>query len=163
MPWWHFLPDFMKESKIDEVKKPPGFVPWTARLKNVLFEEALDIIYFFLGVFTYFYIGFLALLYFGKLWGQWHFISFFVEALAEPYLGAVAIYVILKESRKRKYNAPSKHKGEFFVFFWGTLCILAIGSAAIFEVYTLDPALKIIVKSAVAIGLIYLAGIIHKP
>lgn len=163
MPWWHMLPNFMKDSKINDVKESPGFVPWTTQLKRVLFQEALDITYFFLGVFTYVYIVFLALLYFGKLWDQWHLISFFADAFAEPYLGAVGIYVILKESRKRKYNAPSKHKGEFFVFFWGALFVLAVGSAAVFEVYGLDEPLKIIVKSSVAIWLIYLAGVIHKP
>lgn len=163
MPWWHLVSDYLREDKLNGKKNGSRFVPWTSHLKEALFQEAVDFTYFFLGIFTYFYIITLALLYFAGTWQEWHTLSFFIDAMSEPYLGAVGVYVILKESRKRRRKYPSRHMGEFFVFFWLVLFVFSLGSAVLLEEYHLNEALQLIVTNTVAIWLIYFAGIVHKP
>ena len=143
MAWWDELTEYLRESG--------------------LYYESVDILYFCLWGFTHFYLLAVALLY---LSGASDFdtnITKVIRALAEPYLGAVGIYTILKESRKRRYGIASRHKGEIFVILWMLLFILSAMLALATDIYSFNRTLELITMLSFSIGVIYIGGVVHKP
>lgn len=132
------------------------------RLYEAFFEEAVDLVYLLLGIFTYVYILAAFIIYFAAYELNSIVVKTF-ETLAEPYLGGVAIYVILKESRKRSHRLGSRHKGENFVLLWALLITFSVFSAAVFEQYTYSSVLSTIITNGLAVILIYTGSVIHKP
>ncbi|MBI5045616.1 MAG: hypothetical protein HZC14_01250 [Candidatus Niyogibacteria bacterium] len=132
-------------------------------MTKALFQEMLDVLFFFLGIFTYFYFFSLAWLYFGKSWDEHKLLAFFVNALSEPYLGAVAMYTILKEYRKKSGRLEHLHKGEFFVACWAVFLVLALLFTIFSDQYVIGLPLKIIMTNSVTVVLIYVGSIVHKP
>ena len=163
MAWWDEFFSYIKSSGLEDPNQEPSVKTLWERISDVFFQETVDILYFFLGIFTYLYFFAVAFLY---LSGASSFDSVgakIIRALAEPYLGAVGIYAILKETRKRRYALTSRHWGEFFVFVW---IFLLIGSSllAIFsEHYVFNRTLELIITLSLAIGLIYIGSVIHRP
>lgn len=123
----------------------------------------MDILYFFLGIFTYVYLFAIAFLYLSGVSSFDTVASKLIRALAEPYLGAVGIYTILKESRKRRYAISSRHKGELFVIGWLGLLALAALFATFFKFYTFTKTLELIIMLSLSIGIIYIGGVVHRP
>lgn len=132
-------------------------------MTRALFQEMLDVLFFFLGIFTYFYLFSLAWLYFGRAWDEHKVLTFFVNALSEPYLGAVAMYTLLKEYRKKSGRMEHLHKGEFFVAFWAIFLVLALLFTIFSDQYVIGMPLKVIMTNGVAVVLIYIGSIVHKP
>lgn len=132
-------------------------------LDDAFFDEMVDILYFWLGVFTYVYFFTIALLYFGSIPYTQTVSSKIISALAEPYLGAVGIYTILKETRKRKRRLSPRHWGELFVGGWLALLLSASFLAFFFDVYTLNNILEDIITISLAVAIIYVGGSVHKP
>lgn len=162
MPWFYTMLEAggSKPSKKSAKNKLPTL---SERFKFALFKEMLDILFVFLSIFSYFYIITLAFLFFGHLWHEYYTVSFFVMALAEPYLGAVAVYTVLKEFRKKRRKSGSLHKGEIFVFLWGLMLATALTVTIFSDNYVLGEPLEIIVTNGVAVFLIYIGSVIHKP
>jgi hypothetical protein len=133
-----------------------------ARFRGLVFKE-LRIFYFILSLFTYFFIIVLGVLYFGRLWEAHYDLAFIVSAMSEPYMGALAIYTILKEHRKKTYKAGSFHKGEIFVGIWVTMLVVAILLTALSDNYTIGEPLRILISNSTAVILIYIGGLIHRP
>ena len=164
MTWFHLLLDAdtvevgsghkKKEKKQFSVKK---------EITKALFQEMLDVLFFFLGIFTYFYLFSLSWLYFGRSWDEYKVLAFFVNALSEPYLGAVAMYTILKEYRKKSGRLEHLHKGEFFVICWAIFLVLALLLTIFSDQYVLGTPLKVIMTNGVAVVLIYIGSVVHKP
>ena len=157
-----WLWEFIEILKIKESEEKTTIKSFKRRLYEVFFEEAVDLVYLFLGLFTYIYLFAAFIIYFGSYEVNSIFVKTF-ETLAEPYLGGVAIYVVLKESRKRLRRLGSRHRGENFVLLWAFLITLSIFAASVFEQYTYNGVLSTIIKDGLAVILIYAGSIIHKP
>lgn len=162
MTWFHIMleAEELKPGKKSTEKK---LFTLRERFKLALFKEMIDILFVLLSIFSYFYIITLAFLFFGQLWREYYTISFFVMALSEPYLGAVAVYTILKEFRKKKHKLGSLHKGEIFVILWGLMLVIALTVTIFSDNYVLGEPLKIIITNGIAVSLIYIGSVIHKP
>ncbi|MEK7596097.1 MAG: hypothetical protein AAB564_00905 [Patescibacteria group bacterium] len=132
------------------------------RLKTAVFRKVI-IFYFGLSAFTYFYFITLAVLYFGRLWGSYPVFSFLASAFSEPYVGAVAVYTLLKEYRKKIKRSGSFHRGEIFVSAWALMLFAAIILALFSDSYALDEPLKIIIQTSIAVILIYIGSVVHEP
>lgn len=166
MVWWKDSTEYIYETGLEpegnpqEKKQPKSF--WD-RIYDIFFQEAVDILYFFLGVFTYIYLFAVAFLYLSGVSSFDTISSKIIRALAEPYLGAVGIYTILKETRKRRYAISPRHWGEFFVIAW--LCLLALASflTVISPFYTFTHTLELIITLTLSIGIIYIGSAVHKP
>ena len=126
-------------------------------------KEAIDWLYFWLGSFTNIYLFTLAVFFFTQVAGEWKVLSGFLEALQEPYLGAVGIYVVLKEIRKRRYGLTSRHRGEIFVFLWSLLLFISSIFVAFSSLYDFDGIYKLIITNSIATMLVYIAGLINRP
>ena len=166
MVWWKDTTEYINETgleperdKIDK-KELKSFL---GRVYDIFFQEAIDILYFFLGVFTYIYLFAIAFLYLSGVSSFDTISSKIIKALAEPYLGAVGIYTVLKESRKRRYAITPRHWGELFVFAWLGLLALTSFLTVISSFYTFTHTLELIITLTLSIGIIYIGSAVHKP
>ncbi|MBI2628238.1 MAG: hypothetical protein HYW71_02285 [Candidatus Niyogibacteria bacterium] len=132
------------------------------RFKTAIYRQVI-IFYFGLSAFTYFYFITIAVLYFGRFWNSYPTLSFLVSVFSEPYIGAVAVYTLLKEYRKKIKHSGSFHRGEVFVGAWALMLFASIILTFFSKNYHLDELFKIIVQISVAAILIYIGGVVHKP
>ncbi|MEK7560154.1 MAG: hypothetical protein AAB522_02550 [Patescibacteria group bacterium] len=160
------MKEYIENSGLDAENKPNGnkkLKTLYEMFEDVFFQSAVDALYFWLGIFTYLYFFTIAFFYLAGLSFYDSFTAKIVSSLAEPYLGAVAIYTILKEARKRNKNIPPRHLGEIFVILWLLLLLSATFLALFTKIYVFDETLGLIIKLALSSGIIYIGGIIHKP
>jgi hypothetical protein len=132
------------------------------RFKTAIYRQVI-IFYLGLSAFTYFYFITIAVLYFGRFWNSYPALSFLVSAFLEPYIGAVAVYTLLKEYRKKIKRSGSFHRGEVFVGAWALMLLAAIILTFFSKNYNLDELFKIIVQISIAVILIYIGSVVHKP
>lgn len=161
MAWWEEITGYLESSGL-EGSEGQNKSFWK-KLNDIFFQETVDMLYFCLGAFTYIYLFAVGFLYLSGVSSFDTVASKLIRALAEPYLGAVGIYTILKESRKRRYAITSRHWGEMFVFLWlgllGSASILAMFS----KFYTLTRTFELIITVTLSIGIIYVGSVVHKP
>lgn len=162
MAWWDETTQYIYESGL-ESEKSNGAKTFWQRFYEIFFHETVDLLYFFLGVFTYLYLFAVAFLYISGISGFDTVGSKLIRALAEPYLGMVGIYTVLKESRKRKYGLMSRHWGEFFVLVWLLLLFVSSMLASFSQFYTFTRTLELIIMIALSIGVIYIGSVVHRP
>lgn len=145
------------ERSVDREKLSP------AQCEALLRRGAVDWIYYLLGTSTYIYLVLLAVLFFGQMAEQWSRLLLILNGFQNPYLGALGIYVVLKEIRKRGRKYPSKYLGEIFVVLW--FMLLAAVTAAIWTSsrYSFDEVYNLILNNSLVVGLIYLGAFISKP
>jgi len=162
MVWWKDTTEYIYETGIEDPAKNSAKSFWE-RVNDIFFQEAVDALFFFLGVFTYIYLFAVAFLYLSGVSSFDSVASKIIKALAEPYLGAVGIYTILKETRKRRYALSSRHWGEFFVLAWLGLLALCSMLTVIFPFYTFTRTLELIITLSLSIGIIYIGSAVHRP
>ena len=129
----------------------------------LLRREAVDWIYYFLGVSTYLYLTLLAVLFFGQMVEQWSKLLLVLDGFQNPYLGALGVYVVLKEVRKRGRKYPSKYFGELFVILWFSLLAAVTAAVWISAAYSFNEVFNLILQNSLVVGLIYLGAFINKP
>lgn len=163
MAWWEETTEYIYESGLEDPSQRKLPLTLLDKINEIFFRETIDILYFFLGIFTYVYLFAIAFLYLSGVSSFDTVASKLIRALAEPYLGAVGIYTILKESRKRRYAISSRHRGEIFVMAW--LLLLAVASLlAIFtKFYTFTKTFELIIMLSLSLGIIYVGGVVHRP
>ncbi len=129
----------------------------------LLRREAVDWIYYLLGASTYIYLVLLAVVFFAQTAESWSKLLLFLNGLQNPYLGALGIYVVLKEIRKRGRKYPSKYLGEMFVVLWFTLLVMVTIAIWVSPRYGFDEVYNLILNNSLVVGLIYLGAFINKP
>jgi len=122
----------------------------------------VDRIYFWLGYFTIFYLILSAVEFFSNLHVSYPVVEHALDALSEPYLSALAIYVVLKELRKRR-GVISLHRGERFVVAWVILLIATTLAAVLTDTYQFDRAFHLIISNSLASLVIYIGSQLHRP
>ena len=164
MAWWDQLTEFLYRSNPGQ---EPGPISQPSDLKDALkrvfITHAIDWLYLALGFFTTFYFWSIAFLFFSGRGGYYFISTELLGAISEPYLGAVGIYVILKEIRKRKIARESRHYGEIYVWLW--LILLLTGSSLVLltKNFHFDTIMRLIITNSLASFVIYIAGKIHRP
>ena len=143
----------------------PTESPYSIRLAvaSAVVENTVDFLYYLLSFFTYIYFLAAAYLFFSSHTDFYYVSVRIFRALSEPYLGAVGIYVILKEIRKQRLNIESRHRGELFVYVW-LLLLLVAGALVIFsQSYQFDEMMTNIMTISLVLVTIYIGGAIHRP
>ena len=166
MTWWHHIKEYIEKSGVENpnpLADEKNLKSLWEMFEDVFFKNAIDALYFWLGVFTYLYFFLTGFLYLAGISFYENLSTKIIQSLAEPYLGAVAIYTILKETRKRKASAPSRHWGEIFVILWILLFLVSSLAALLSDFYIFNNTLGLIITVALSIGIIYVGGAIHKP
>lgn len=159
MSWWLLIAEYLRSPE----RRDGGKFNLKKILIGVLAESAVDFLYYIIGLFTTIYFLSAVYLFFFENSGYHELFVRVFDALSEPYLGSVGIYVILKEIRKRNLKTKSRHFGEYFVLAW-TLLLLTAG-AFIFhtEVFVFDDLMASILTISMALIVIYTGGLVHKP
>lgn len=131
------------------------------KCEEELRREAVDWIYAALGVFTYLYLVTLAVVFFGGLEDEWRTVFVLLDSLQEPYLGALGIYVILKEIRKRRRDYPSRYAGEFFVALWLLFLLVSTLITIFSPEFNFAATYKIILTNSLVALIAYIGSLIH--
>jgi len=162
MAWWNtFLRLFSEAfdpSTDDPLDLPVS--PFRKALREFIFDSTVDVAYFILSIWTYLYVGFVSIAFFAKL--NYPILLRLLDSLSEPYLGAVGVYVIIKEIRKKRQRIKGQHFGEFFVIFWILIFFAAIVMTLVSPDYSFDDVMSLILTNALAVFVIYIGGIIHR-
>ena len=126
--------------------------------------HAVASLYFWLGLFTDVYLFLITAEFFSNFHVTHPALEQALDAFSEPYLGALAVYVVLKEIRKRRTEQPlSLHRGERYVWAWLSLLAVATVAVAATERYRFDAAYRAIIANSLAALILYLGARIHKP
>ena len=158
----NFLKDFLYRS----ILKRPGekeegddeaYPPMALR------HRAVDWLYFWLGLSTHLYGATAAVLFFARAGSEWPVLAGLLGAFQEPYLGGLAVYVVLKEIEKRRHGRPSRHYGEYFVVAWMGLLFVSTMFVLFFAEYSFDAVYKVIITNSLATLVIYIGGFINRP
>lgn len=123
---------------------------------------AIDRLYYWLGHFTGFYLMATAVEFFSNLHLAYPAVERVIDAFSEPYLGALAVYVVLKELRQRR-GVPPLHRGERFVIAWLILLAATTLAVAFTQTYRFDMAYHAIISNSLASLLIYIGSRLHRP
>lgn len=159
MSWWLNIIEYLRNP---ENGKSNNDFSFRKIVIQAIAESAVDILYYALGVFTSLY--FFSAIYLFFTSGPYHEIAVKIfGALSEPYFGSVGIYVILKEVRKRQSKTKSKHLGEYFVYSWLVLFLIALGFILFSPNYYFDDLMGAITTTTLVSLVIYTGGVIHKP
>ncbi|MBI2122446.1 MAG: hypothetical protein HYT98_05020 [Candidatus Sungbacteria bacterium] len=131
--------------------------------EEMLRREAVDWLYYGLGIFTYCYLAILSVFFFLNLDGLYPVVFIFLDALQEPYLGALGVYVLLKEVRKRRRAYPSRYFGELFVVLWVAILFFATLAILVSDNFHFGETYRIIFINSVAAVIILIGSLINKP
>lgn len=155
MAWWtHIL--FMKKEKMSSSKKRGGvFITGYKGLKKYIRKKSIDILYVIFSIFTYLYLALSVIAFFFHTFVP-DSLPFIIEALSDPYLGALGLYIVMHGLYRKK---KSRSHGQLFVPLWALFFLFA--SAFIYFVpdHTLETLYKTVVTNAFA-ALILRVGMI---
>lgn len=160
MSWWLNIVEYLKNT---EDVSASGNFSVKKTIRRAIAESAVDFLYYFLGFFTFIYFLAAAYLFFFDLSAYHNLLVRIFDTLSEPYFGSIGIYVILKEVRKQRLGMKSRHLGEYFVYSWMFLFLIALGFILFSSDYHFDEMMGAITKITLALAIIYTGGIIHKP
>lgn len=152
MAWWThllFFGDYFPEDQNVSSKEETGFAAFRHAFKNYIYDNFLDILRFFLGVFTYLYLGLTIVTFFLGPTAPKSF-PYIVDALSEPYLGALGIYVVIKEIERRRGKKIEKPMLELFAIIWLLFLITATALTFFSEKYPPNIVYKVVVTNALA-------------
>lgn len=134
MAWWTEIL-FLKNRYLTADKELGAFSAFKRAVREYFYEKFVDVLHILLAIFTYGYIGAAVIAFFFQESAPAAF-PYIVEVLADPYLGALGIYLIVKEIEIRRGNVK-RRRGEFFALAWFIFLLVSTASVYFFEKY--DP------------------------
>ena len=132
MAWWTEIL-FLKNRYVTEDNELGAFSAFRRAIRAYLYEKFVDALHVLLAIFTYGYMAAAIIAFFWQESAPAAF-PYMVEVLADPYLGALGIYLIVKEIEIRRGNIK-RRRGEFFVVAWFMFLLVATASVYFFERY----------------------------
>lgn len=161
MGWKNRTKKFLCQVILERTNEPSVFDE--VNCDAILKREATDWLFVGLGAFTHIYLALLAIVFFGRLQDDFPLLFLLLDTMQEPYFGALGVYVILKEVRKRRRIYPSRYWGELFVILWVLLLVSATAVTLISPNYQFDDFYKIILTTSLVVILVYMGSLINKP
>lgn len=163
MAWWtHIL--FISGHSLLKRRSPTKSKSLFAVFKHVLQkyikERFVDFLYFFLSIFTYLYLGLTIITFFFEPYVP-SALPIAVETLSEPYLGALGIYVVVKEIERRRGRHISYRWGDLFAALWIIFLVTATILTYVSEHYYVSAIYKTIVTNALAALIIRIGTILR--
>lgn len=127
-----------------------------------LYNNYVDLLYVSLSVFTYLYVILSALTFAFQENGP-YLLAYSLDALSEPYLGALAIYVLVKEIERRNLSKEDckKRRGELFVIIWLSFLFAATAITYFSDVYNLNEIYQTIVTNSLAAIIIRIGSLLR--
>jgi len=163
MAWWNHLlftdsPSVIqKEANLQE-ELPLGL--FRRAIRQYLYENFIDILYIALFTFTYLYLGLAIVTFFFEARVP-HIFPNIIETLSEPYLGALGIYVIVKEIERRRGKMVQRLWGELFAVVWFFFFVTASILILFSNQYHVSMIYKNVVTNALAAIIIRLSVLLR--
>lgn len=164
MAWWtHLL--FLRNTSRNEDNAVLGkrenlFAVFRRALTQYLYDHFVEVLYVTLSIFTYLYL-FLTVIafFFDELIPK--SLPRIIDTLSEPYLGALGVYVVVREIERRKGRVRSRKWGELFAVIWFFFFITATVLTFFSKHYYLNELYKTIVTNALAALIIRIGTLIR--
>lgn len=165
MAWWTHILFFGRntleeENKSTTQKEETIFAVFRRAVKELIYENFLTFLYYLLSFFTYLYLGLSIITFFLPRQVPQSF-PYVIDTLSEPYLGALGIYVVVKELERRRGKDSQKHWGEYFTATWFLFFIAATILTYFSENYELGGLYKTVVTNALAAIIIRIGTLIR--
>ena len=165
MAWWQEITENYRARRREREtyrEKKTFSVGLNRVFKTYLYDNFVDFLYISLSVFPYLYIVLSAITFAYQDEGP-HLLAYAMEALSEPYLGALAIYVLVKEIERRKLPPEEKprRRGELFVTVWLMFLIVATTVTYFSEFYHLNGIYQAIVTNSLAAVIIRIGSLLR--
>lgn len=164
MAWWTHIFFFgrntLEEDKSTTKKEENALALFRRAVKSYFYENFLALLYYFLSFFTYLYLGLSIITFFLPKQVPKSF-PYIIDTLSEPYLGALGVYVVVKELERRREKYSPKHRGEYFTAIWFLFFLSATLLTYFSENYQLGGLYKTIVTNALAAIIIRIGTLIR--
>lgn len=164
MAWWtHLLflgenPERQSETEITRDEISLAFLYRV--LRKFIYDNFVDILYFFLSVFTYLYLGLSIITFFFERRVPFAF-PYIIDVLSEPYLGALGVYIIVKEIERRRGRKIQQGWGDLFAIVWFFFFIVASFLTYFSDQYHFSIVYKTVVTNALAALIIRIGTLIR--
>ncbi len=161
MAWWtHILLLGSEPERKAYFYEENVFVGLYHSVRKIVRRRIIDILYVVLSIFTYVYLILSILTFFFHRHLPDSFL-FIVETLGDPYLGALGVYIVVKEIARRRGLLPHRSRGEMFATAWLVFFLAASATIFLSAEYVLDEAYKIIVTNTFASFVIRISSILR--
>jgi hypothetical protein len=129
-------------------------------LQNYFYDHLVDFLFVSLSIFAYLYLLLTIVTFFFEDQAP-KYLPDIIETLAEPYLGAIGIYIVVKEiERRRGKNLRGIRKSDFFTLIWFIFFVAASFFTYFSEHYHWSALYKTIVTNALAAIIIRIGAFI---
>lgn len=162
MVWWTDIL-FLKEH-LGGKNREPGegsfFAVLVSALRKAVYDNFLETLhvalliavyaYFLLSIFIFFFQNYVS-----------PKVIYVLDAFSEPYLGAIGIYVVVTEIRRRRGKNGWSHLAGVFVWSW--LLFMAVSTMIVFlgETYYFNSVYKAIITNSFAALIIRLGAVLR--
>lgn len=162
MAWWTdilFFKSLLTKRSIDS-RGESILVVLRRAIRQYIYDNLIDLLYIFLSVFTYLYLAATIYAFFFQNSAPPAFAEL-IETLSEPYLGALGIYVVVKEIARRRGRKTTRRWGELFTLIWFIFFISATLLTFYSENYEAGGIYKTVVTNALAALIIRIGTILR--
>lgn len=164
MAWWTHIFLFRKipeeGNKYEVARNNSTLAVFRRAIEDYFYNHLVDFLFVSLSIFAYLYL-FLAIITFFFEDQAPKYLPDIIETLAEPYLGAIGIYIVVKEiERRRGKNIRSMRKGDIFTLIWFIFFVSASFLTYFSESYHWGSLYKTIVTNALAAIIIRIGALI---
>jgi len=128
--------------------------------RQYLYDHFIDILYFILSIFTYLYLAVSVATFFFEKYVPRAFPDI-IDILSEPYLGALGVYVVVKEIERRRGRLIKKRRGELFAVAWFFFLVVATLLTYFSAEYHFTSVYKTVVTNALAALIIRLGTLVR--
>lgn len=135
----------------------------TRATQKYFYDNFVDLLYVSLSVFTYLYILLSAITFAFQGKGPAGLLAYAMDTLSEPYLGALAIYVLVKEIERRRLGGKDykRRRGELFVVLWLSFLLSATFVTFFSDSYHLNKIYQTIVTNSLAAMIIRIGSLLR--
>ena len=162
MAWWTYLlflgPLERREFQINQGEGISGVLK--RALREYLYNNFVEILYVSLGVITYCYLA----LTIAAFFFEQHvpgIVPHLVDIFSEPYLGALGIYVVVREIEHRRGKHTKNRWGDLVAAAWILFLVAATTLTYVSENYHITGVYKIVVTNALAALIIRIGTILR--
>lgn len=163
MTWWTDILFLGKrfEEKNDFGKEESIFALFLRAAKKIFYDNFVDTLHAFLTITTYAYLAASVAVFFFQKILSLPLIAL-ISAFSEPYLGALGLYLVVNEIRRRRGKNTHPHLGTIFVGAW--LILLAVSTLFVYfdTTYHFNRLYQTIVTNSFATVIIRLGTIISR-
>lgn len=163
MAWWTdilFLKRHLEESQGRE-SGSGLFARFLCAIRRVLYDNFVDTLHHLLFVATYSYLAANIAVFFFQSSMPRTFTTL-VETFSEPYLGALGIYVVVNEIRRRRGRKVYPHFSSVFTALW--IVLLTVSTALVYfgDTFYFNAVYRTIVTNSFAAFIIRLGTVLGK-